>query len=267
MIYEIKRTECDRLFFDHVVTEDMQTGAYVSHTHSAYELLYVVNGDVTLTVEDRRYKLKKDDLAIIKPLDHHYVRIDAECEYDRYNFLFNPTALGINNIGALPEGLEVCNCRMSPILCELVKKTDYYKTHLSPESFEDIVGALIKELIYNLSIFSKQQTDAKHRSPSNPLISAALEVINAEINTQVSVSDIASKLFVTKSYLHRIFKSELGITPAKYILEKRILTARNMLLFGKLPTEVYSECGFSDYTSFYRAYVRYFGYPPSKERA
>lgn len=266
MDHKIRRPECDTLFFEHLLTHDMQVGSFASHTHSAYELLYVVSGEVTLTVEDKKYKLKKDDLAVVRPLCYHFTHIDAVSDYERYNFLFNPGAIGVDNIDLLPEGIDVYNCRHRQMIGDLIKKTDYYSQHLCAEALLDISACLLKELVYNLSIISKEEWEASSLTVSHPLISEALKIINAELFSKISIPSVARRLFVTESYFYRLFKEELGITPARYISEKRLHTARSMISLGASPTRVHSECGFCDYTSFYRSYVRYFGYPPSKEK-
>ena len=60
-------------------------------------------------------------------------------------------------------------------------------------------------------------------------------------------------------------KSELMKTPKKYITEKRLLYAQNQIKKGRRPTDVSVECGFDDYTTFYRNYCAEFGRPPSAE--
>ena len=75
---------------------------------------------------------------------------------------------------------------------------------------------------------------------------------------------IKDRLYVSESYLFRLFKRELHQTPLKYIREKRLMMAKKMLSEGERPTAVCSRCGFSDYTTFYRNYVAFFGYPPSE---
>ena len=53
----------------------------------------------------------------------------------------------------------------------------------------------------------------------------------------------------------------LGREAAKRIADAR---ARIATVLGAKPTEIYTKCGFSDYSAFYRAYKNQFGYPPSE---
>ena len=51
-----------------------------------------------------------------------------------------------------------------------------------------------------------------------------------------------------------------------YLRDKRLMLAQTLLGSGNKPTEIYEQCGFRDYATFYRAYVRYFGVNPSGRR-
>ena len=96
------------------------------------------------------------------------------------------------------------------------------------------------------------------------MLSDALSYIADNLFTIDSVGAIADALHVTESYLFRLFREELNTSPKKYVTDKRLLAAQAMLRLGQRPSEVYAECGFSDYTSFFRSYKRFFGIAPSK---
>lgn len=264
MKYIVHENAANGLIINHLKYVSPKKDAMAIHTHNDYELLYILNGDVSHVIENRKYKLKKDDLVIIKPNSYHFVQIDSSKDYERYNILFNPTSLGINNIDLLPKDIEIINCKHRPIITELFKKTDYYSSVLKNEEFKDMLSMIIKELIYNLSLSDIGEDPALWEN-IHPLISKAITEINENLFTINSIEEIANKLSVSESYLYRIFKKELKTTPLKYLTEKRLLIAQNLIACGKKPTEVYSECGFLDYTSFYRGFVKLFGYSPSKE--
>ena len=49
-----------------------------------------------------------------------------------------------------------------------------------------------------------------------------------------------------------------------YLTVKRLVYARQRIEAGEPATHAYLACGFNDYSSFYRAYVKYFGTAPTK---
>ena len=87
----------------------------------------------------------------------------------------------------------------------------------------------------------------------------AIDYIEQRLFSDLSVEEICSELFVTKSHLHHVFKNELGTTPKKYITEKRLILAKREITAGEKPTSVFRHCGFQDYTTFYRADKLFFG--------
>ena len=57
----------------------------------------------------------------------------------------------------------------------------------------------------------------------------------------------------------------LKVSPKQYILSKQLSLAQRELRAGAAPTEIYMNCGFADYSTFFKAYKRTFGHAPSDE--
>ena len=58
------------------------------------------------------------------------------------------------------------------------------------------------------------------------------------------------------SYLSHVFKNDLHISIHKYVLEKRLILANKKIRQSVNPTVAASECGFADYSAFYRQYKK-----------
>lgn len=251
------------LYIDHYVHEAPPPESFYRHMHNEYELLYVLGGDVTYVIEDRKYKLKKHDLVIIRPQAYHVIQIDSSADYERYDILFSPERLGIDNVGRLSADQEVVNCRHRTVIRDIFKKFDYYMSVMTDADLTDVATLLIKEILYNLNIPTEEVSVPRPES-GHPLVAAALSRINESLFSLDSIADLARELYVTESYLYRVFKQELKTTPLKYITEKRLFAAQALIRQGAAPGSVYQECGFGDYTSFYRNYVKFFGTAPSR---
>ena len=131
------------------------------------------------------------------------------------------------------------------------------------EIFSRLLPHLISELFLNLHTAGNLNPTAEGAKLS-PLISEFPGYVNRHLCSPLDIGQIADRLYVSESYLFRLFKKELHQTPQKYIREKRLIMARKMLSEGERPTAVCTRCGFSDYTTFYRNYVGFFGCPPSE---
>jgi AraC-like DNA-binding protein len=97
-----------------------------------------------------------------------------------------------------------------------------------------------------------------------PTVQEAVKYIEENLCTVGGIDEICRELYISKSHLHHLFATELDTSPKKYILDRRLDRARQALATGERATEIYSECGFGDYTTFYRNYRSYFGHAPSE---
>lgn len=253
----------EKIYFIREVDESLPCDAYSFHTHNVYELIYFLDGNATHVIEDKKYKLNRGDLIIIRPFKYHFIQIDEPVRYERYNILFNLDRHNIDGIELLPEDLEVINISGNRIVEDIFRKLDLYYKSCDSEIFEKIAVHLLSELFYNISLFLTPSSE--HTATVSSLISKALRYINDNLRELDGIEEIARYLFVSESYLFRAFKKELHQTPKKYIMGKRLLLAQKLLSSGEKPTAVCSQCGFSDYTTFYRNYTNFFGHPPSQK--
>ena len=232
------------------------------HCHSGFELLYMISGGMAHVVEDRKYLLKSGDLILVRHSTYHYMESLTDEVYERYNILFDPERIGVD-LSWIPKDMEVISLQNNLIAAGLFQKLDYYREGLSEEDFGSFLEQMVKELFLNLRIFS----DNRHREKivDSPMLTKVLTYINENLFTITDVEQIAQALYISPSNLYYLFRAALHQTPKKYITEKRLLAARRRILAGTKPTEVYKECGFRDYTTFFRSYTARFGHAPSED--
>lgn len=263
MDFDTYQFETNRLHFKHELSVHLPCSAYAKHAHKMFELLYFVSGDATQIIEDRKHKLKSGDLVLIPPFKYHFVQIDSPSDYERYDILFDEHIVDEESVSRFFNDADVINLNNIPLARDILQKTDYYYQNLASDDFLKVMTHLLCELFYILKLTSCKQ----ERDPlvaTNPALSKALRYINKNLVTLSDLDEVAEHCFVSNSYLFRLFKKELHQTPKKYITNKRLLLAQSKLVNGEKPTMVYASCGFSDYTTFYRNYIDFFGYPPSK---
>jgi AraC-like DNA-binding protein len=95
------------------------------------------------------------------------------------------------------------------------------------------------------------------------LIAATLRYIDSNISKPLDADSIAGALSVSPSTLTHSFKQEMGISLHKYVTQKRVALAQRLIAGGSIPTKVYADCGYGDYSSFYKAYFKILGHSPS----
>lgn len=84
-------------------------------------------------------------------------------------------------------------------------------------------------------------------------------------NPDLSLKEIAEKLFVNYSYLSTQFKKEMGMSASQYILRFRMTKAADAFRGGKENLiEVAGEVGYIDTKYFYRCFKKEFGITPNQ---
>ena len=252
-----------RFFYRHKtsVPDRAETGG--SHTHNLCELIYFVRGDAEHIVEDRKYRLAKGDLILVRPQTYHDIVFSSDKEYERYNILFDLADLDPDLVSGVLDRFEVVSLASEPMTAALFPKMQDYRARLSDAAFASAAGHLLFQLFFDLSLLSPD--GERPYSTLHPTLSRALAYIRDNLFTLQDVGEVAGALHVTESYLFRLFRTELKTTPKKYVTDKRLVAAQSLVRLGRRPSEVCFSCGVGDYTAFWRAYKRAFGVSPSKE--
>ena len=93
-----------------------------------------------------------------------------------------------------------------------------------------------------------------------------MRYINSDIQGDLRLDTISGQFFVNKCYLCRAFKQYSGISIHTYINRKRVLYAKQLIESGEAASRAAERVGFGDYSSFYRAYMKYLGVPPTSHQ-
>ena len=98
------------------------------------------------------------------------------------------------------------------------------------------------------------------------LATRAVALVERDLFAPLSLADVARALYVSPSTLSHAFKRELGIPFARYVSGKRLICAHERIAAGEAPSAVAHACGYAEYSAFYHAFFKMFGYPPTGEK-
>ncbi|MBK7871219.1 MAG: helix-turn-helix transcriptional regulator [Saprospiraceae bacterium] len=104
-------------------------------------------------------------------------------------------------------------------------------------------------------------------SPHYAQLLRARNYILNNLDKQLLNKDIAKVAHISLYHFHRLFSDTFGITPAKYIRNKRMEEAKLLLVrHQKSVSEVASQVGYADVYTFSKTFKREVGLPPSEYR-
>ena len=93
-------------------------------------------------------------------------------------------------------------------------------------------------------------------SVAQKLTDSVKQLLTDNLKSGISADEMSARLNFSKNYIIRIFRQETGVTPHSYLLMLRIRKAEQLLCYSDLSVEkIAEECGFSNYSGFYRAFT------------
>ena len=247
------------------------------HQHDFYEVYYFLGGSVEYSVEGRTYELKPGDLLLINPLELHQPRIAPDQQdYERIvlwinkNYLselcFNKTSLTRCFDSSQPDHTnllrptKIQQSYISAMLDELITEntSDGYAVEIASE-------AILLRFLVELNRLTIDSSSALRKDEaSSSIIPDVLEYINKHFCEKLTLNEIADEFFVSKYYLSHAFNNVVGTSVHRYIVLKRLIHAKQMLLSGIKSTTAATNCGFNDYAGFYRAFTAEYGVTPTE---
>lgn len=258
--------------YQYIVDNVSKTAATTrAHYHSYYELVYYVKGTGyncympdqisgvkkplvydtrIIPKESKRFDVSANNFIIYKPFTIHNeiltdeshvfaVVFEAPPEWDI------PTCLLYDGDGRVLKVIE-------KIRAEYSQKQYAYAT---------AINALLTQLI--IEIKRRALTPQKE----NPSIQQAISFLDDYYTTDINLALLAHSIGYSLDHFRFLFKEKTGISPKKYILQKRLDLARKQIVFSTLPfAEIAENCGYDDYYQFAAYFKKETGLSPRQYR-
>lgn len=139
---------------------------------------------------------------------------------------------------------------------------------------EDLGRDIAMKVASQLVMFFKRpggQMQFTRKGEAVPAGRAALQELQrwiaANPGLDHSVASLAKRMELSPRHFARLFRAEVGITPATWVEEARVNAARRLLeLEHEAPKQVATRCGFADADTLRRAFARHVGVTPAEYR-
>lgn len=248
------------------------------HHHDFYEVLFFLDGGVDYQIENRSYPLAPGDLLLISPHELHQPIITSPSEpYERIVFWIDRHYIrelshhnGLN-LGACFDTCKPGQCNLIRP-CEdewepLMALVDMLLREQNEQQYgqEAMRRGAASQLLILINRFSMaSRSTAIVVGEHDPLIDRVFTYINENIQQDLSLERLEEVFYFDSGTLTRRFKKQIGTTISQYVRQKRLTIARNLLSEGWQPIEVYAQCGFADYSGFFRAFKTHYGMSPKE---
>ena len=243
-----------------------------SHHHDFLEISIILEGESDYIVEGKKMHLGTGQLLLFNPGVAHY----EQQPVDTYSHQLH---IGLTNISLY--GLErdhfpnkEAYVDLGKYQHEVLEKAWRVTKEYSAEQpeFQLMVKALIIELsVLILRNLQKNQPNAietglsKTAQRKQQIVNHAIYYLENHYNEEITLEVLAEKLFVSPTYLSKIFKESTDISPINYLIQVRLKHAHNLLEQNELPVrDVAQAVGYQDAYHFSKLFKKNYGVAPSQ---
>ena len=265
-LYSYRDTD---IYTHHSLTPVPSTADFPMHAHEWLEVLYFISGSGTYLVEGHQYPMAPGDIFILRPAEMHKLDIQTGEPYERIIIHFSP---------ALLESLDPDKKLLRPFYDRPLGQQNRYSKEDDPsgllqaafdrfqfQNIADVRMNLIGRLIMLLTVMDSMHERTQAHAPVEGLAGQILAYVNEHLFDDISMQSIANIFFRSPSQISRIFQQATGNSLWKYVTIKRLMSARELIQRGEPAAVAANACGFSEYSSFYRAYKGHFGHSPRED--
>ncbi|MDD3277284.1 MAG: AraC family transcriptional regulator [Lachnospiraceae bacterium] len=257
------------------------SGAMEMHFHNFYEIMYIAEGEFEILLNNTTYQLHPGDILLIDRNHlHHYQYAEKRHENCR-RLLIWVSQTYLDQISEPGLNLAECfsistpawhfpayhrehltNYLMKLIDLETDTRTNPAEIRILEKSYMALFFVALNQLCRRPEF--SFPTEQIH---NNPMIRTLTTFINAHIDETITLDMLADQAGLSKYHFVRVFKDLTGMTVHDFINHKRIIKACEMIWDGEPLGDLYSRCGFSDYSSFFRNFKAIYDISPSEFKA
>ncbi len=227
--------------------------------YDGYIFQYTTDGCGIYETSDDKYTLAKDTgfitcvpngCSYYLPFDNKngweylYIHFSGSLASQFYNEIISMTG----NIFSLPSD--------NPAIRLLVNELERLEHGRKYKRFE--AGVFMYNFLTTLT------REISSPTSSGSLVAKAVNWINANYASDISLSELCESLNVTPSHFSRIFRYEIGISPIEYLSNIRLEHAMHLLTTTDMSiNEIACSSGFANGNYFAKVFKRRLGFTPS----
>ncbi len=244
------------------------------HSHNFYELLCCRNTcGVEYLVGTKRYKLEKGDILFVAPgVSHRPILPEHLTEpYERdiiwlsmeFAQLMRENTPGFDQWDLPDTNLIRTAGTRWEILVDMFH-AGVKEAEAKNFGWEMIVLGNTMSLTASIWRALRYQTANQMRAEAPDLLDQVIAYIEIHLSEKITLSETAKHFYVSESTISHLFRQRLGVSFYRCVTQRRLISAKEMIWKGYSMDTVAERVGFTDYSSFFRAFKQEYSISPKQ---
>ncbi len=250
------------------------------HWHKEMEIIYVVNGHGTVTIQTSKYNLCEGDIILIQPETLHSIEQLDNQHMEYFNIIFDFNLLESDTSYCYINFLKPIYERRKTVpvyikdnepLSSLITPHIQYLINNRKQKFsgdELMVKSNLYAIIHHINKFCTETSDSSLKLESNyNKIKEVLMYVHTHYSEKLTVENAATLINYSPNYFSKLFRELTETSFIQYVINYRLDIASEKLINTKLTiTEIAEETGFSNLPYFTRSFTAKYGSTPNAYR-
>ena len=230
---------------------------YPNHIHQFAELVFSLEGELEITVDNKTEKLRPGEAAFVFPFQPHSYRSNN----------INKLALFVFSPHMIPDFFKETDKKVGTRSVFTPKEStlSMFRDRIFGKNDMELYD--IKGCVYLILSDFLESVPLCEGSAKNEIATGVVSYIRENLTENITLSEIAKKLGYNPNYLSKCISNIFGSNLCTLIANIRVDKARHLLYeTDKTGLEICYECGFGSERSFHRQYKAITGRTPKEYR-
>jgi xylan 1,4-beta-xylosidase len=245
------------------------------HWHQEMEIIYLVQGELQVNIENQRYHLQKENLVLINTNEvHSFQQTDKENlaiviqldlkRFKGYYPQIEKTHFFCNSL--LDKNAHEKYIILKKFLSKILHVYDQKEPGFIIE-LNIIIQQIILHLIRGFEKTVINEENLEKSSDNLKRLERILKYIDEHYTEKITLDEIAKSEYISTYYFSHFFKDKMGMTFQTYLKHVRLKKAHNMLLeTDEKIVDIAHKSGFANSQMFASYFKEEFGMTPTQLR-
>ena len=246
------------------------------HSHTFYELLCCRNNcNAEYLVGTDRYKLQKGDIIFIPPgVSHRPLLTEFMAEPYIRDVIWISDTFFQQLVSVAPALLSQKSDKPFlfrtagtcwEYLCDWIRDGVKEAENGHP-GYNGLVSANTAKLLIQIFRAGMETSFNPMEAEKPELLDRVLSYVESHLSEKITLADISRNFYVSESTITQTFRKKMGISFYRCVTQRRLIAAKGLIEHGLSMDSIAEQVGFSDYSSFFRAFKQEYGISPRQYR-